>query len=452
MFGATAVVRLPLHVRKMKKPALPFERNCRLTKNFNFFKISDFLKYLFLRELKQSEKQKIMNVKNLFKLLFLLVILFGSTQCKKNNSDLLYNKSYTDEIKEAREKLVLFLRTNFVPGGTFAIAKDGEIIYSEGIGLASKDLEVPVTRNTKFRIGELSELFTNLIYHRMVKEGLLHPDSTIQNYYSAFPEKQYPLSLHHLVQQTSGLRAPNINERDQTAFNLSLQRGIESFSNDSLAAKPGWYQAPNMFNYNLLGAAMEKVSGKRFNELLKTYVTDTLHLSNTLVDNLFATIKGRTGFYDHNYISQVVNATSKDLRFRAPSQGILSNAEDLVKYGNAMLFSDYFTEIINDDFFESIPLYNNIPSQMANGWMLMTDTSGRTIYGKSGTVTGGTAAILVYPDEKLVVAAAVNLTGVTNQLPVFEMAQPFLKEPEAGGQNSGEAVKEQTSPDSTSQK
>lgn len=393
-----------------------------------------------------------MRVKKLFQLSLLLVILFSSTQCKKNNSDFLYNRSYTDEIKGAREKIVFFLRTNFVPGGTFAIAKEGEIIYSEGIGLASKDLEVPITRNTKFRIGELSELFTNLIYHRMVKEGLLHSDSTIQHYYPAFPEKQYPLPLRHFVQQTSGLRTPNINERDQTALNVSLQRGIELFRTDSLAAKPGWYQISNMFNYNLLGTAMEKVSEKRFNILLKEYVTDTLHLSNTLVDNPFATIKGRTNFYDHNYISQVINATSKDLRFSAPSQGILSNAEDLVKYGNAMLYSDYFTEIINDDFFESIPLYNNIPSQMTNGWMLLTDTSGRTIYGKSGTVTGGTAAILVYPDEKLVVAAAVNLTGLTNQMPVFEMAEPFLEEPEGGTQNSTEAEKEPIKPDSTSQK
>jgi len=436
----------------MRKPALPFERSHRLTKNFNFFKISEFPKYLFLQKFQQTEKQKIMSVKKLFKLLFLLVILFSSTQCKKNNDDILYNRSYIDKIKPAREKLVFFIRTNFVPGGTFAIAKDGEIIYSEGIGLASKDLEVPVTRNTKFRIGELSELFTNLIFHRMVKEGLLHPDSTIQNYYPAFPEKQYPLPLHHLVQQTSGLRNPKVNERDQMALNVSLKRGIELFRNDSLAAHPGWYQTPNIFNYNLLGAAMEEVSGKRFHNLLKTYVTDTLHLQNTVTDNPFITIKGRTSFYDHNYISQVVNATSKDLRFRAPSQGILSNAEDLVKFGNAMLFSDYFTEIIDDNFFESIPLYNNIPSQMANGWMLMTDTSGRTIYGKSGTVTGGTAAMLVYPDEKLVVAAVVNLTGLTNQLPVFDMAQPFLQEPEDGAQNTGEEQREPARADSTSQK
>lgn len=393
-----------------------------------------------------------MTVKKLFKLSFLLVVFFSSTQCKKNNSDILYNRSYTDEIKVAREKIVFFLRTNFVPGGTFAIAKEGDIIYSEGMGLASKDLEVPVTRNTKFRIGELSELFTNLIYHRMVKEGLLHPDSTIQNYYPAFPEKQYSLPLHHFVQQTSGLRAPNINERDQAALNVSLQRGIETFINDSLAARPGWYQIPNMFNYNLLGATMEKVTEKSFSKLLKEYVTDTLQLTNTVVDNPFITIKDRTSFYDHNYISQVINATSKDLRFRAPSQGILSNAEDLVKYGNAMLYSDYFKEIINDKFFESIPLYNNIPSQMANGWMLLNDNSGRTIYGKTGTVTGGTAAILVYPELKLVVAAAVNLTELTNQLPVFDLAEPFLDEPEEDGQNSTEAEKNPARPDSTSRK
>jgi CubicO group peptidase (beta-lactamase class C family) len=367
-----------------------------------------------------------MKVKNLLNLTFLLIILMGFSQCRNPENDILYDSNYTDEIKAARENIRFYMATNFIPGGTFAIAKEGKIIYSEGVGQASKDLEVPATRSTKFRIGELSSLFTNLLFHRLQKEGLLHADSAIQVYFPEFPQKKHELKIHHLVQETSGFRNPTLKELDWRGLNVNLQKGIENFSGDPLAAQPGWYQTPNFFNYNLLGAIMEKTTKKDFRLLLKEYVTDTLHLENTVIDNPFQTIKGRTDFYDHNFVAQVINATFRDMRYRAPSQGLLSNAEDLVKFGNAVLYSDYFKEVIDEDFFEPIKLYNDIPSAMVNEWVLLTDRQGRTIYGKTGTVTGGSAAIVIYPEEELVLACATNLAANNDKYPLLDMAQHFL--------------------------
>lgn len=371
-----------------------------------------------------------MEVKKLIQLTVLLVLFFSLTHCEKNKADLLYDKKYVKEIKAARKDAAFYMARNFVPGGTFAIAREGKIIYSEGMGQASEDLEVPADRNTKFRIGQVSEMLTNLIYQKMVEEGTLHPDSSVQSYLPDFPEKQFELPIHHLVNHTSGIREPNSEEKDWRGLNISIQAGIENFKADSLVFPPGIYQVPNMFNYNLLGAIMETVSGKNFNNLLKEYVTDTLNLENTVIDNPLISIKGRSDFFDHNFIAQKVNATTRDMRFRAASEGMLSNAEDLVKFGNALLYSDYFSETIKQHLFEPVKLYNDIPSNMANGWVLMEDRSGRQIVGRSGTVTGGGAALLVYPEEKLVVACALNLGSFSDDYPVFAMAQHFLSQPE----------------------
>jgi serine beta-lactamase-like protein LACTB, mitochondrial len=372
-----------------------------------------------------------MEVKKNLQLTVLLVILFSLSNCKKGNNDIIYDRKYIDEIKAARQDAVFYMSRNFVPGATFAIAKDGKIIYSEGIGLASKDLNVPATRNTKFRIGQVSELFTNLIYQKLVENGTLHPDSTVQFYYPDFPEKQFKLPIRHLVYHTSGIREPRGEEKDWRGLNVSLEAGIENFKNDSLDFPPGMYLVPSLYNYNLLGVVMEKITGKRFNELLEEFVTDTLNLENTVTDNPFVTIEGRAQFYDNNFIAQVVNATTRDMRYRNPSEGMLSNAEDLIKFGNAVLFSGYFSEEIKSRLFEPVLLFNDIPSQMANGWVLIYDRDGRTIYGRSGSVTGGSAVLLIYPEEKLVFAAATNLTSMSDDLPVFSMASHFLqKEPE----------------------
>jgi serine beta-lactamase-like protein LACTB, mitochondrial len=121
-----------------------------------------------------------------------------------------------------------------------------------------------------------------------------------------------------------------------------------------------------------------------------------------------------------------VHDTSRDLRFRAPSEGLLSNAEDLVKFGNALLNSAYFSEEIKKRMFEPVELANDMPSSLNNGWLVMTDENGRTLYGNIGAVSGGGAALIVYPEEKLVVACATNAGALNEDYPVFEIAAEFL--------------------------
>ena len=365
-----------------------------------------------------------------FQILFLLLSVFLLSNCEKKSNDILYDRKYIDEIKASRKEVGFFMARNNVPGGSVAVSKNGKIIYSEGIGMASKELEVPVTRNIKFRIGDVSELFTSFIYLRLVQEGKLHPDSSVQHYLPDFPEKNYRINLNHLVNHTSGIRTPSLYEDDWQGMNVTLQKGLDNFRDDPLVSVPDMYQEVSMYNYNLLGAVMEKATGKSFKNLLEYYVTDTLHLSNTVIDNPLRTIMGRSECFDLNIIAQVVNATSRDLTYCAPAKGMLSNAEDLVKFGNAILHSELLSEETKKSMFESVPLFNDIPSPMANGWVLLVNKQGSPFYGRSGSVTGGNAALLIYPEYDLVVAITTNLKTGINELPVFEIAQQFLPAPE----------------------
>lgn len=355
----------------------------------------------------------------------LFSILLGFSSCKKQKPDILYNKKYVNEIKEVRSDFATFMRGNFIPGASIAVSINGEIIYSEAMGFASRELNVKATRKTKFRTGDLSELYTAFMYHKMVEEGVLHPDSTIQHYYPEFPEKESPITIDMLVQHSSGIRKPKYTELSWRGLNINLEKGLDNFKDDPLMAPPGYYQATSIFNYNLLGVVMEKAKNKSFAELLKSYVTDTLHLMNTSIDNPIMNIENRSCFFDHNIVSQVTNAVWLDLRHRAPSDGILSNAEDMVKLGNAYLSSNYFSEETRQRIFTKTPLASGAEADLTNGWLLLTDQSGNLIYGKDGSVAGGSASILIYPEEKLVIACATNLTSATENLPIFKFARIF---------------------------
>ena len=363
------------------------------------------------------------------KILTILITFFTIIPgCSRDRTEIIYNRKYTDEIKAARKDIIFFMSTNYIPGGSFAVARDGEIIYSEGVGIASKDLNVRVNRETKFRIGEVTELFTGLIYLKMADEGILHPDSTVRHYLPDIPDSSYKIPLKSLLDHTSGIREPYSGEEESGGPKVPIRQGINNYINDRLNNPPGMFEIPSMFNYNLLGAIMEKTTGKSYDTILKEYLTDTLNLSNTLVDNPVITIKGRTDFYDHSLIANVVNAAFRDMRFSAPSEGLLSNAEDLVKLGNAVLYSDFLSDSMKETIFKPNTLLNNRTSNSAHGWLLLSDKSGRKIYGKSGNVPGGGAAILIYPNENLVVAGTTNLPPLSEEIPVFALADHFLSD------------------------
>lgn len=371
-------------------------------------------------------------MKSKFQFLLLLSMLFFLSNCEKKTNDILYDSAYKKEITEARKEASMYLMINNIPGGSFAIAKEGKIIYAEALGLASKDLEVLANRKTKFRIGEVSELFTSLIYQMMVEDGTLHPDSSVQHYLPGYPQSVFKdspqkITISQLVNHSTGIRKSSDDELDWAKLNTTILTGLDLFKNDPLQSIPGWFENQSAFNYNLMGAIMEKVTGKSYPDLLKNYITDTLKLTNTAVDNPFRTITGRTDFYDYSMVSQVINATFRDLRFRAPSEGLLSNAEDLVKLGNAILYSNVIPEQIKKRLFVPVQLTGDFPPTMANGWLLLKNNQGELSYGRVGGVTGGGAVLLIIPDKKLVIAGTVNLTS-SDEIPVFKLITPFLRE------------------------
>lgn len=139
---------------------------------------------------------------------------------------------------------------NLIPGGSVAVMKDGKPIYSEGYGYASKDLDVPVNHSRKFRIGELTEVFTPLAYQCLIEDGAFHPDSSVQHYYTDFPDKKYKIKLFNLADHTSGIRHPYQAEQSERGINTTLTKGMQIFMNEPLRVPPGAEENISMFNYN----------------------------------------------------------------------------------------------------------------------------------------------------------------------------------------------------------
>jgi CubicO group peptidase (beta-lactamase class C family) len=189
--------------------------------------------------------------------------------------------------------------------------------------------------------------------------------------------------------------------------------------------EPGRYQAQSFFNFNILGAVIEKAGGDNFQKIVSKYVTDTLKMTSTVPDDPFVTIKGRSNYYDRNVIAQVVHAIPMDMRYRLPSEGYLSTAEDLVKLGSALLSSPVLSDSVKTWMFKPPVMNDNFQIKWGNGFMFLNFPDDQPFYACRGLIKGSGSILVIIPSEKIVVAWLSNLDDDTEELPALHIAMMF---------------------------
>ena len=92
------------------------------------------------------------------------------------------------------------------PGCALGVMRDGRLLYAKGYGLASIELNRPITPSTVFDLGSGSKQFTALAVVLLAQDGKLSLDDEIQKYLPEIPRYSRPVTIRHLLHHTSGLR------------------------------------------------------------------------------------------------------------------------------------------------------------------------------------------------------------------------------------------------------
>ncbi len=356
-----------------------------------------------------------------------VALLILATGCHSNKEpERIFDLKYKKVLKVARQDAYFFQSRNFIPGSSIAVSIDGKLVWSEGIGQASTDLEVPATRFTKYRMGQITQVLTALAYYQLVEKGKISPQDDVRKYLPDFKEKAFPVRLQNLIDQTSGIRPVTEDESNFRGLNVNYMKAMENIAGDSLLFPPGMYQYPSFYCYNMIGGVLEKAGGMPFAKLISKFVTDTLDMRNTVPDNPLTTIKYRSDFYERNVIAQVINSTTFDYRYHLPAEGYLSTAEDLVKLGNALLSSPILSDSVKK-WMVRPPILSSgeIPATWGNGLMIMQLRDGKTFYASRGLVKGSGAMLIMIPDKKIVLGWLSNLDDNVEELPGLKIAIMF---------------------------
>lgn len=337
---------------------------------------------------------------------------------------------YADAIEQARRTVAEVMARNGIPGLSVAVLVDGEIVWSEGFGYADVEHRVPVTPLTRFRIGSISKPVTAFAIARLHDEGRLDLDAPVQRYVPSFPEKRWPITTRQLAGHTAGIRHYRGNEMLSARRYATVVEGLEIFAADSLLFEPGTAYHYSSYGWNLISAVIEGASGEEFLAYMRREVFEPLGLRSIVAEHTDSIIAYRARFYERDReTGRLLNAEYVDNSYKWAGGGFISNTEDLVRFGWVHLEGGVLRPETIRMLFTSQRTRSGEETGYGIGWRVDTDAAGRHRYHHTGGSVGGRAVMVLYPAERVVVAALANLGSAPMSPQLAErLAEPFFAE------------------------
>jgi serine beta-lactamase-like protein LACTB, mitochondrial len=341
--------------------------------------------------------------------------------------------AYLSAIIHGRNALSTLRETANIPGLSVAVGIGGKVVWSEGIGYADLDKNIPAGPRTQYRIASVSKLLTAAVVGKMVEQGKLDLDADVRKYVPDWPDKCYNISSRQLAGHLGGIR--EYRTTDFTVKNIDAKRynnakeALSIFVEDSLVAPPGTRYNYTSLGYTLLEAALEGASGESFLRYMKRNVLQPLGMHSTLPNHPDSTITRLSALYGRD--SKGANKLIRNLRptYKFAGGGYISTAEDLVRFGMAHLKPGFLKAETLELLFRTQHLNDGTPTGVGIGWVNDQDPWGRRLYFHNGNQPGARPVLIVYPDHDLVIAMTTNVTGVPEWVEgaAMAIADPFLR-------------------------
>lgn len=301
--------------------------------------------------------------------------------------------------------------------GTVLVAEKGKVIYKKGFGLANREWNIPNQPDTRFRLGSITKQFTSMLVLQLAQQGKLKLEGKISEYLPDYPKKTGDrVTLHHLLTHTSGI--PGYTEfpsffRDMSRNPSSPEAFVKTFADSALLFEPGAKFSYSNSGYFLLGAIIEKVSGKTYEQLLQENILGPVNMSSTGYDHHGTILKKRASGYTKNPAGYV-NAEYLDMSLPYSAGSLYSTVEDLYLWDRAL-----YTDKLLPASLKELLFTPHIPSfggGYGYGWVIANAPIGNTndsvkVIEHGGGINGFNTLISRMPSNQDLVVLLNNTGG-----------------------------------------
>lgn len=225
--------------------------------------------------------------------------------------------------------------------GTVLVAKDGKPIFHKAYGLASREYDTPNRTDTKFNLGSINKIFTQVAIGQLAEQGRLSLDDKLGKHLPDYPNRNAAekVTVRHLLTMSSGIGDVFGPKYDATPKDKlrAVRDYLPLFSAEPLAFEPGTSRQYSNGGYVVLGAIIEKVSGQDYYDYVREHVFKPAGMRDTdwyeadmPAENL-ASGYTRRGAESGGAKARVNNLYTRPAK-GSPAGGGYSTAEDLLKF------------------------------------------------------------------------------------------------------------------------
>jgi CubicO group peptidase (beta-lactamase class C family) len=225
--------------------------------------------------------------------------------------------------------------------GVVLIAKNGKPLFTKAYGPADRAKNIPNKVDTKFNIGSENKIFTQLAIGMLADEGKLALSDKLGKFLPDYPNKQAAekVTVEQLLAMRSGIGdffGPEFQAADKSKIR-KINDFLPLFAAKPLLFEPGTKNQYSNGGYIVLGAIIEKVTGKSYYDFVRERIFTPAGMSDTESYEIDASIANMAEGYSRNLTpGQLVNNRPERAARASSAGGGYSTAADMLKFANAL--------------------------------------------------------------------------------------------------------------------
>jgi D-alanyl-D-alanine carboxypeptidase len=366
-----------------------------------------------------------MNFNNFqLKVVFFLfaLILSGLSYCAQRTAAQDKNEALKQKLQAQLDE---WHKAGKFPGATIGVALADGTSFGLAVGYSDRDAKTPMRATDLMLAGSVGKTYCAAAAMQLIHEGRFSLDDRIEKYlgkeawFSRLPNA-HDITIRQLMTHTSGLVRYEFKEqftKDLTANPDKVWKPEElvAYILDTKApfeAGKGWDYSDT--NYIVLGMIMEKVTGKKYYDIVKERVLKPMKLKHTVPSDhrvIKGLIQGYAGAENPFGGKDAVLENGRFIinpQFEWTGGGMAATTEDLAVWARAMYESRAFSADMLPKMLDgaNAPMLGR-DAKYGLGVIIRPTRAGLT-YGHSGFFPGYMTDMMYFPEKKFAVAVQVN--------------------------------------------
>jgi CubicO group peptidase (beta-lactamase class C family) len=310
---------------------------------------------------------------------------------------------------------------------TVGVVLEDQLIWTKSYGEADMEKHLPADKDTIYRIGSITKMFTAVMFEQLVDAGKVHFTDPVDKY---FPEIDLiqgkspwspPVTFFELATHTSGMgREPDNTEEYVKGAVADWEKTlIAALPHTHFISEPGTRFSYSNIGYATLGAALARVASEPYLEYVPRHIfapLDMTHTSLVLTPEMMAHLSKGYVLENGKTDSEVPLKESQEGRgYKVPNGAIYTTVGDMAHFAS-FLMGNGPDGVLKKSALEADLKRTAIQSnfQLAFGYGMGDFVIPRgtyTAFGHGGDVAGYQAALFMNREINVGIILLANSTG-----------------------------------------